>query len=485
MMKWKCIFLGGACLGLCLSAEAKPATERPNVLFIAIDDLNDWIGCFGGNPQVQTPHLDRFNTLGGMVMFDAHGSSTVCGPSRSSLLTGKYPHKTGVYGNKNNLRKAEKTKDLVTLPQYFSAHGYHTLSRGKIFHKHSSGNKKDRDSLDHGEWAFDEWVYERGGVSPAGKQFPLNGLPPSKGDRSYHSIGFDWAPTVGNDETLMKDYITATWAVEQFQTRLFEKPFFMAVGFSKPHLPWYVPQKYFDMYPLDEIVLPKTIPDDLDDILNKYGKPVKPHGTWRRVERAGKHKEAVQAYLATITFVDECMGVLLNGLAASPYAENTIIMLWGDHGWHLGEKQKYGKTQLWQESCRVPMMVKVPGVTPKRKRCDGIVNLIDMYPTLLELCGLPENPENEGRSFAELIHNPDMKWNTPTLTDYNYGGHRVYDGRYSYIVFTEQGTEELYDHKTDPMEWNNLVQEDAYAAVKARLKALIPTQREPVSPQGQ
>ena len=484
MMKWMRIFLGGACLGLCVSAVAKPAAERSNVLFIAIDDLNDWIGCFGGNPQVQTPHLDRFNASGGMVMFDAHSSSTVCGPSRSSLLTGKYPHTTGVYGNKNNLRKAEKTKDLLTLPQYFSVHGYHTLSRGKIFHKHSSGNKKNRDSLDHGQWAFDEWVHERGGVAPEGKQFPLNGLPPSKGDRSYHSIGFDWAPTVGNDETLMKDYITATWAVEQFQTRVFDKPFFMAVGFSKPHLPWYVPQKYFDMYPLDEIVLPKTIPDDLDDIVNKYGKPVKPHGTWRRVERAGKHKQAVQAYLATITFVDECIGVLLDGLASSPYAENTIVMLWGDHGWHLGEKQKYGKTQLWQESCRVPLMVKVPGITPKRKRCVGVVNLIDMYPTLLELCGLPENSENEGRSFAELIHNPDMKWNSPTLTDYNYGGHRIYDGRYSYIVFTEQGTEELYDHQTDPMEWNNLAQEEEYAAVKARLKALIPTEREPVAPQG-
>ena len=484
MMKWMRIFLGCACLGLCVSAVAKPAAERSNVLFIAIDDLNDWIGCFGGNPQVQTPHLDRFNASGGMVMFDAHSSSTVCGPSRSSLLTGKYPHTTGVYGNKNNLRKAEKTKDLLTLPQYFSAHGYHTLSRGKIFHKHSPGNKKNRDSLDHGQWAFDEWVHERGGVAPEGKQFPLNGLPPSKGDRSYHSIGFDWAPTVGNDETLMKDYMTATWAVEQFQTRVFDKPFFMAVGFSKPHLPWYVPQKYFDMYPLDEIVLPKTIPDDLDDIVNKYGKPVKPHGTWRRVERAGQHKQAVQAYLATITFVDECIGVLLDGLASSPYAENTIVMLWGDHGWHLGEKQKYGKTQLWQESCRVPLMVKVPGITPKRKRCVGVVNLIDMYPTLLELCGLPENSENEGRSFAELIHNPDMKWNSPTLTDYNYGGHRIYDGRYSYIVFTEQGTEELYDHQTDPMEWNNLAQEEEYAAVKARLKALIPTEREPVAPQG-
>ena len=478
-MKLKSIFL------LLILGLVAGAAERPNVLFIAIDDLNDWIGCFGGNGQVKTPNLDRFHANGGMVMFDAHASSTVCGPSRSSLLTGKYPHSTGVYGNKNNLRKAVKAKNLLTLPQYFSAHGYHTLSRGKIFHKHPLGNnKKDRGSIDHGEWAFDEWVHESGGVSPAGKKRPLNGLPPAKGDRSYHSIGFDWAPTVGNDETLMKDYLTASWAVEQFHTRTFEKPFFMALGFLKPHLPWYVPQKYFDMYPLDEIVLPATIQNDLEDILNKYGKPVKPHGTWKRVERAGRHKEAVQAYLATITFVDECLGVLLDGLEKSPYANNTIVILWGDHGWHLGEKQKYGKTQLWQESCRVPLMIKVPGVTSKKKRCDGIVNLIDIYPTLLDLCNLPVNPENEGRSFAPLVRDPDMKWNTPTLTDYNYGGHRIYDGRYSYIVFLEQGIEELYDHKTDPMEWKNLADNDAYASVKARLKALIPTEREPASPQG-
>lgn len=455
------------------------AEKKPNVLFIAVDDLNDWIGCVGGNPQVKTPHLDKFNAEGGMVMFDAHASSTVCGPSRSSLLTGKYPHKTGVYGNTTNLRNAPKAKDLVTLPQYFSKYGYHTLSSGKIFHKHSwPGSELG----DNGQWAFDEWVQEKGGVGAISKERPVNGLPPLPGDNSYHSRAFEWGPTVGNDETKMKDYITAEWAVKQLNSRDFEKPFFMAIGFSKPHLPWYVPQKYFDMYPLDEVVLPKTIPNDLEDIVDKHGNPIQPHGTWLRVEKAGMHKEAVRAYLATITFLDDCVGVLLDGLAESPYADNTIVMLWGDHGWHLGEKQKYGKTQLWQESCRVPFMVKVPGVTPNNKKCMGVVNLIDMYPTLIDLCGLPKNPENDGRSFAKLLHNPDMEWNTPTLTDYNYAGHRIYDGRYSYIVFMEKGTEELYDHQKDPMEWNNLVDHPEYKQIKERLKALVPAHREKESP---
>ena len=456
--------------------------DRPNVLFIAIDDLNDWVGCFGGHPQVQTPNLDRFNAEGGMVMFDAHGSSTVCGPSRSSLLTGKYPHKTGVYGNKNNLRNAPKAKDLLTLPQYFSRHGYHSLSSGKIFHKHPLPEEGNQGKGDQGQWAFDEWVKTRGGVGPISKERPVSGLPTLSDDNSYHSIGFDWGPTVGNDETKLIDYLTAQWAVEQLNTRDFDKPFFMAVGFSKPHLPWYVPQKYFDIYPLDEIVMPETIPDDLEDILNRNGKPHPPHKTWLRVEKAGRHKEAVQAYLATITFLDDCVGVLLDGLNESQYADNTIVILWGDHGWHLGEKQKYGKTQLWQESCRVPLMVKVPGITKKNKRCNGLVNLIDMYPTLVELCGLPENSENDGRSFAPLLHNPAMEWNTPLLTDYNYQGHRIYDGRYSYITFASKGIEELYDHQEDPMEWNNLVHHPEYQQIKERLKKWVPTQCEPESP---
>ncbi|EDM28511.1 iduronate-2-sulfatase [Lentisphaera araneosa HTCC2155] len=455
------------------------STKDMNVLFIAIDDLNDWIGCFEGNPQIKTPNFDKFNANGGMVMFDAHCSSTVCGPSRSSLLTGKHCYKTGVYGNKTNLKDAPKTKDVLTIPEYFSKHGYHSLSMGKIFHKHGTAVAG---KLDHGEWAFDEWHKASGYAAPINKQRPANGIKPLDHERGYHRTGFDWGATQGNDETKMKDYNTVKWASEQFNTRDFDgKPFFMALGISQPHLPWYVPQKYFDMYPLDEIDLPKTLANDRDDIISDKGKPLYALSTtWERFEKADKHKEVVQAYMANVSFVDDCLGVLLEGLNKSKYADNTIVILWGDHGWHLGEKQRYGKTLLWQESARVPMMIKVPGVTPKSKRCNGVVNLIDMYPTLADLCGLPPYSENDGRSFAELVHNPDMTWDKPTLTTYGMGNHRIYDGRYSYIIY--KGGEELYDHKTDPMEWTNQARNPEFASIKKRLHAFVPKTNEPTSP---
>ncbi len=457
---------------------------NPNVLFIAIDDLNDWIGCFGGNPQVKTPNLDKFNAHGGMVMFDAHAPGTVCCPSRSALLTGVHAYKTGVYGNMNNLKNAPKAKDLVTLPEYFSQHGYHTLSMGKIFHKHPAKGDEKGKKTEAGQWAFDEWHSNFPGIGVAGEKRPVNGLPNLPGEKkSYHYTAFDWGPTIENNEKKMSDYKTANWAAEQLTNRDFEKPFFMAIGISKPHLTWYVPQKYFDMYPLEDIELPKTIPNDLEDIVDSKGRAVfHPSTSWLRAEKYGRHKEAVRAYLATITFVDDCIGVLLDGLAKSKYADNTIVVIWGDHGWHLGEKQKYGKTQLWQESCRVPLMVKVPGVTPDNKRCTGVVNLIDMYPTLVELCGLPVNSKNDGRSFAKLLQNPDMAWNYPTLTTDGYLDHRIYDGRFSYLNHGDRGVEELYDHQKDPMEWRNLALDPEYSTVKARLKALLPDHNEPVGP---
>ena len=261
------------------------------------------------------------------------------------------------------------------------------------------------------------------------------------------------------------------------------QPFFMAIGISKPHLQWYVPQKYFDMYPLEDIIIPESKENDLSDIVNKWGKQAyAPGASWKRAEKYGRHKEAVQAYLATVTFVDDCIGVLMHGLESSPYADNTIVFLWGDHGWHLGEKQKYGKTQLWNEATRVPLMVKVPGLTPLNKKCDGVVNLIDMYPTLIDLCGLPPNPSNDGRSFASLIRNPDMTWNEPTLTTDRYKAHRIYDGRFSYINVETTGTEELYDHVKDPMEYNNLILNPEYKGVKERLHAYLPEVNAPEGP---
>lgn len=461
-------------------------TKGMNVLFVAIDDLNDWVGCIGGNPQAQTPNMDAFFSQGGMVMHDAHCASTVCGPSRSSLLTGVHCHKTGVYGNNTNLKDAPKASELVTLPEYFSRHGYHSLSMGKIFHKHGTDIPG---KMDEGEWAFDEWHPSLPTTGAATKDKPANGLLGLDGKRAKgKGAVFDWGPSKGNDETQMQDHKTATWASRQLRTRDFDtKPFFMAIGFSKPHLPFYVPQKYYDKYPLDSIVLPETLRTDHDDIVDSKGRPLYGEGKprtdvndwWARTDKYGKHREAVQAYLATVSFVDDCIGVLLDGLNQSKHADNTIVVLFGDHGWHLGEKLRYGKTLLWQESTRVPMQIKVPGVTPASKQCNGVVNLIDLYPTLVDLCGLPANNSNDGRSFADLLHQPDLRWNEPTLTTYQMGNHRIYDGRYSYINY--RGGEELYDHKTDPMEWTNLAHVAEYNAIKKRLIQHLPQTNEPPS----
>lgn len=474
------LFIATGLIGFFIQAQV---VEKPNVLFIAIDDLNDWVGCFEGHPQIKTPNIDKLHAMGGMMMSKAQAPATVCNPSRSAILSGRFPHNTGVYRNDINLKNAPKAKDLITLPEYFSRYGYHTISMGKIFHKHQVPDSKE---LDEGQWAFDEWHPHFGGVGPISSERPVNGLPnlPNENLKGYHSWAFDWGPTKGNDEKKMLDYKTVKWAADQLLTRDFKcKPFFMAIGISKPHLQWYVPQKYFDMYPLDEIIIPETKENDLTDILNKWGEQAYSPGTsWERAEKYGRHKEAVQAYLATITFVDDCIGVLMDGLNSSKYADNTIIMLWGDHGWHLGEKQKYGKTQLWNEATRVPLIVKVPGLTPSNKKCDGVVNLIDMYPTLIDLCGLPPNPANDGRSFAKLIENPDIIWNEPTLTTDRYKAHRVYDGRYSYINVDADRVEELYDHLKDPMEHNNLILNPAFRIIKGRLETYLPKINEPEGP---
>ncbi len=203
-----------------------------------------------------------------------------------------------------------------------------------------------------------------------------------------------------------------------------------------------------------------------------------------RTDKANLHKEAQRAYLANISYVDYCLGVLFEALEKSKYADNTIIMLWGDHGWHLSEKLKYGKTDLWEESDRVPFIVRVPGLTPPGFKCEGVVNLLDMYPTLVELCGLPPNAENEGRSFAPLLKNPKMEWNHPTLTTYQFKNHSLTDGRYRYTWYggKADGAEELYDHSTDPLEHKNLAANPESKEIIARFKKYLPTHDEPDSP---
>ena len=464
-----------------LNAKANPPdvpqyqSKGFNVLFIAVDDLNDWVGCFGGNPQVITPNMDRLAKQQAMVMNKAYAPSTVCGPSRSALLSGKRASSTGIYGNRENMKFAPNTKDVATLPQYFSQHGYHALSTGKIFHKHPT-----EDGLDQGQWAFDEFA----APSEGGKGGMLWKKSPPSEDGDEKGEEFRWGAVKAPVEKT-KDYIACKWAADQLQRDFDGKPFFLALGLSKPHLPWEVPQQFFDLYPLDQLKPVDIVRDDLKDIVGKNGKPLfRPDPRFLAADRANLHLEAQQAYLANISYVDYCLGVVFDALAKSEYADNTIIMLWGDHGWHLSEKMKYGKTDLWEESCRVPLLVSVPGITKPDFKCEGVVNLLDMYPTLVELCGLPANAENEGRSFAPLLKNPSMEWNVPTLTTYQYKNHSFTDGRYRYTWYGGKGdgAEELYDHTVDPLEHKNLAANPESQEIIARFKKHLPTHDEPDSP---
>lgn len=470
--------LGSAALvmpGVCFSQNS--GTKKLNVLFIAVDDLNDWVGCMGGNPQVKTPNIDRLVKLGATVMNKAYCPATVCCPSRTAIMTGLRPSTTGVYGNRNNPRNAPKAHSVVTLTEYFSKNGYHSLSRGKIFHKHMTET-----GLDEGQWAYDEWVPSPGATGIKRSELPLNGLMMIDGSKpTGKALAFDWGPS-RNPKEQTKDYLTGQWAAQQLK-RKFDKSFFMAVGFSKPHLTWHVPREFFDLYPLDEIELPVIKEDDLDDIKTQDGSAQhKPSQDYLRVKKYDKFKEAVQGYLAAISYVDTCIGLVLEALQKSRYRDNTIVMIWGDHGWYLGEKLRYRKTRLWEESARVPFVVRVPGVTRPNSKCNRVVNLIDIYPTLIDLCGLAKNLENEGRSFAPLLNNPGLPWEHPTLTTMGYSNHAVRDERYCYIRHSN-GVRELYDHSLDPMEHFNLAPYPQYRPVIERLVNYLPTVDEPQSPQ--
>lgn len=440
-----------------------------NVLFIAIEDLNDWIGPLGGHPQVQTPHLDSF-AQSAVTFTSAYCLSTVCGPSRLAILTGKHATNTGVYGNKNNLKDAPLAMNLETLPEYFGNRGYYTLTTGKIFHKHATET-----SIDEGQWAFHEVGY----TDPTWGLSWETTLP---GHPEYRWGAWS-APT---EDTL--DFVKSRWAADQLDCDFGGKPFFMALGLAKPHLPFHAPEEFFDLYPLTNIITAEYLSTDYDDIVKPNGNPVfttPPGGdAFVAIETNNYHAEITRAYLATISYVDACIGHVIDAVDASPYADNTVIMLWSDHGWHLGEKLRYGKTWLWEESARVPFMVRVPGAAGNGAVCDRVVNLIDMYPTLLDLCGLPSNPENDGRSFAPLMDDPTMAWDFPTLTTYQEGNHSITDGRYRYTLYRGKGdAEELYDHQTDPMEYTNLAYNPAYADVVAELSAYLPDHDEPESPE--
>ncbi|MBP8256302.1 MAG: sulfatase [Opitutaceae bacterium] len=464
---------------------AAPAASKPNVLIIAIDDLNDWVGEFGGNRQTRTPNMDRFCAEGAVAFQNAYCPGPICGPSRSAFISGFMPNRSGVYGNGSNMRRSPLVQTHATLPEYFAKNGYQTFNRGKFFHKHSTP-----EGADEGQWAFTDWspTGGKGGVDPNHLFSRQKGIYDGKkgealrsddpAERNDDGTEFSWGPTREKREDTM-DYHTAQWAAGTL-AESHDKPFFLVVGIKKPHLPWYVPQEYFDRFPLESIKIPDYRLDDLDDILTPSGeKKFSQTADFKWVtqkERSDLFRRAVQAYLASAAYADDCVGMVLDALAKSAYKDNTIVMVFGDHGWHLGEKLRFRKATLWQEATRLPLMVRVPGVTTKRLESMRVVNLMDLYKTLIELCNLPVNSDIDGRSFAPLLKNPSQPWPYPTMTVNGLGNASIRDERWYYIRY-EDGTEEFYDMKADPMQWKNLAQskDREIVAAKKQLAAHYPT----------
>ncbi|MGJ8642130.1 MAG: sulfatase [Luteolibacter sp.] len=448
--------------GAALLSTVSHAAEKPmNVLMIAVDDLNDWVGFLGGHPQAKTPNLDRLAAQG-MVFENAECAAPVCNSSRAALMSGIAPYVSGVYGNTGEMRKSPALKDAVMLPRYFSNHGYTSMVRGKIFHN-AGDDRQSWDILSN---------HKKDKLSVPKDQ--LTDMTPFKDLKIDNGLAFRQKPQIAwkgtmQPKELTQDYQNAMWAAQWLTDSAKQKtpiPFFLACGIFRPHLPWTVPAEYYARFDLDSIELPPINDDDFSD-LGKGGSTPEYADAIKRNLR----KEVVWAYLANIAYADDCIGVILDALEKSHYKDNTVVVLWGDHGWHVGEKLRYKKNTLWEEAARMPFIVKAPGMAPGRSTRP--VSLIDIYPTLIELAGIPKKQGLNGRSFVPLIKDPTTEWNYPAITSAGAGNHSLRTERWRYIVRSE-GSEELYDHDKDPNEWVNLASNPEYNEVKEQLRKSVP-----------
>ena len=441
--------------------------EKPNVLFIAIDDLNDYVNCMNGSISVPTPNIDKLAQKG-ILFTNAHCQAPICGPSRASIMTGLYPSTTGNYLQlkDNDIKKGnEVVKNAIFMPDYFERYGYKTMAVGKIYH----GGDEAK--------TFDEYGGKFSWMGPKPKK-RMN-YDPSKIEYKVGNTQTDWGAYPEHD-SLMTDYQSAKWAVNKIQQE-YDKPFFLAVGFVRPHVPWHVPQKWFDMFPLDSIKTPPYKKDDFSDIPSFAQKvadaPMMP--TTEELIKTGQWKNVMQAYMACIAFVDAQVGKVLDALENSKYADNTIIVLWADHGYHLGEKNRFAKQALWERDTRTLLIFK--GLNGKDNlTCNAPVQLLDIYPTLIDLCKLPASEKLEGHSLVSLMQNPNKKWKHPSLSFYGMGNIAIRDERFRLIKY-EDGSLELYDMKNDPNEWYNLATDKKYTSTIQRLSKSVPDNWAPLS----
>jgi len=460
--------MGSACGG-----EREPY----NILMIAIDDMNNWVGVM--NDKAKTPHIDSL-ARSGMLFNNAYCVTPACNPSRTALMTGLRPETTGQFSNRGYFRDLPGGEDILTLAQYLQQNGYETIGAGKIFHHARGNDEKPAPLSDPPSWDFQR----KGLIGTPGLELFVNT------DGNANWLRNDWKQTFSPEHYYSKygvwgaipqgredcgDWQTAGFCAEYLLDE-HEKPFFLACGIFRPHLPQIVPQEYFDRYPLESIELPEVPDDDMDDI-PETAKRNQSTPFFRLIREHGEWEKAVQGYLASMSFADDCVGRVLDALENSRYRDNTIVLLWTDHGWQLGHKQRWSKFTLWRQSTNAPMIIRYPGMESAGKVCSEPVSFLDLYPTLIELAGLEERAILEGESLMPWMLDPGLDKETPAIVTFNHGNYSVVWKNWNYIRYRD-GSEELYDHDGDPREYDNLAGSKDYRKLMDRLGAMIPGRKD-------
>ncbi|MBL8214692.1 MAG: sulfatase [Bryobacterales bacterium] len=435
--------------------------DRPHVLFIGADDLNNSLGCYG-HPIVKSPNIDRIASMG--VRFDrAYCQFPLCGPSRTSLLSGLRPDSTQILAN--NISVRDKVPNALTLPQHFKNNGWDSNRFGKMYHMDVPGSVGTNKWDDPPSWNT--------AISPPGKEQHTEGTRypiETNGKAQWVSISFS------NDGKDQADDRCADLTIEAFsQTK---DPLFVGLGFVRPHVPNVAPSRFYDLYPLANIPAPVNPPDDRGDIPKASELCINTRANDIGMNDAGK-REAIRSYYASISYMDWQVGRVLSALEKQKLLDKTIIVFWGDHGYHLGEHHRWHKRSLFEESARAPLIIAAPGRRGKGKGSKALVEFVDMYPTIAELGGLPVPQHCEGQSAVPLLDNPARPWKSGAFTQMhgpdNIVGRSVRTDRYRYTRWTgPYPDEELYDHQADPKEFTNLArQADKYKDVLVRMRGTL------------
>lgn len=453
--------LFAAGLGACGSDTQTARVERApvvsgnglNVLMIAVDDLNTFVSHLDTYPAAQTPNLDRI-AAAGTSFSSAYAPAPACNPSRVAVFTGKRPFETGIYLNPDDPVSA--LREYGVIPQHLARNGYLTMATGKLFHRIEDNSE------------FFEEVYAAAGSYSS--EVRLNGI-------AALDDNFDWGPLDTFDDDT-PDFDRVNWAIEQLNVQ-HDAPFFLGVGVVRPHLPWTVPQRYFEQFPIEDISLPPGIlENDIDDLpRGAHGEGLV--GDHEIIVEAGQWKEAVQAYLASVAYADAAIGRLWDALQASPYKDNTVVILWGDHGWQFGEKNRWRKFTLWSAGSQTSYIIAAPGLQSAGQVCDTPVDLMSIYPTILELLGLPQRADIAGASVVPLLNSCSATWPEVALSTNGPNNHAIRRDNWSYVRHAN-GDEELYDRDTDRWEWRNIANDEQTRKLREEFSAMLPCRTYPI-----